>query len=889
MKRNTPIRRLLLTAVVYLCSAGTPAQSAALGKLPEKGNDDAAPVYETQVRPILKAHCTHCHGEESKPGGGVDLRLRRFMDNTTKDGSRILLPGNPGESELIRVIREGEMPKKGKKLTAEELVTLENWVKSGAKISELEPDALPPGPYITEEDRKFWAYQAPVRASVPKFEGSPSISPLDAFVRARLEQQGLVFAPEAAKAPLLRRLSLDLTGLPPTPEEIAAFESDTTPAAYSKQVERLLSSPAYGERWARHWLDVAGYSDTNGYADADSLRAHAWRYRDYVIGSLNADKPWDRFIQEQLAGDELAGVSHGRLGDAVHDKAKFNALAATGFLRLAPDGTGDTVPDANLARNQNIADTVRIVSTSLLGLTVACAQCHDHRYDPITQVDYYRFRAIFDPALDWRKWRTPAQRLVSLYTQEDRDKAADIEKQAVAIEAEAKRMERKFLDDLFEKKILEIPEDERDAYREARATEKSKRLPEQEALLKKYPSALSLYGLDLYDPKANKQVQDKRAEATKLRSTKPPEGMLTVTTEVSGEIPKSELHHRGDHDQLREAVSPGELAVLRGPEIQKPDPALQTSGRRLAYAQWLTSGKHPLVARVLMNRVWMHHFGRGIVNSAGDFGRLGELPSHPELLDYLALRFVESGWSLKAMHREMVLSQTYRQSSVSPESTLKDPENVWYGRFKIRRLDAETVRDSMLEVAGLLKKDLFGAPVTAARTTEGRIVAGIEVLNANGDVVKVDTTAPGVNRRSIYLQLRRKMPMTVLDTFDLPLMDPNCETRPISTVAPQALFLMNDDFVVQTGRALAERARRELPGDARAQVRRVWILTQGKPPAAAEEDRFLVMLSEQTESLRDYSAKHPGPKDAPAPDPQRDAFGSLCQALLASNRFIHIE
>jgi hypothetical protein len=846
-------------------------------------------VYETQVRPILKAHCTHCHGEEPKPGGGVDLRLRRFMDGATKDGSRVLHPGDPGDSELIRVIREGEMPKKGKKLTAEELATLERWVQSGALVSEKEPDTLPPGPYITDEDRKFWAYQAPERKTAPKFNDSPALSAIDSFVRTRLEEHGLRFAPEAGRAVLLRRLSLDLTGLPPTPEEVASFEADKETSAYSKQVERLLASPAYGERWARHWLDVAGYSDTNGYADADSLRAHAWRYRDYVIRSLNADKPWDRFIQEQIAGDELAGVSHGKLGDAMHDKVKFDALAATGFLRLAPDGTGDAVADANLARNQNIADTVRVVSTSLLGLTVACAQCHDHRYDPITQIDYYRFRAIFDPALDWRKWRTPAQRLVSLYTQADRDKAAEIEKQAVAIEAEAKGMERRFLDELFEKKILEVPEEERDAYRAARATEKAKRTPEQEALIKKHPSALSLFGLNLYDPKADKQVQEKRAEATKLRATKPAEGMLTVVTEVSGEVPKSELHHRGDHDQLREAVTPGELAVLGGPEIQKPDPALQSSGRRLAYAQWLTSGRHPLVARVLMNRVWMHHFGRGIVNSPADFGRLGELPSHPELLDYLAVRFVESGWSLKAMHREMVLSQTYRQSSVHNESTSRDPENVWYGRFKVRRLDAETVRDSMLEVAGVLKKDMFGAPVTAARTTEGRIVAGVEVLNANGDVVKVDTSAPAVNRRSIYLQLRRKMPMTVLDTFDLPVMDPNCESRPVSTVAPQALFLMNDDFVVQTGRALAERVRNELPGDARAQVRRVWVLTQGRPPATAEEDRFLAMLSEQTESLRDYAAKHPGSKDAPPADLQRDAFGSLCQALLASNRFIHTE
>jgi len=882
-REASPTRALLTgTALAFLAA---PALSAAPGT--------AAPVYETQIRPIFKAHCTHCHGEEPKPGGGVDLRLRRFMDGQTKDGSPLLLPGNPAESEILRVIREGEMPRKGKKLSADELAKLEAWVAAGAKTSASEPATLPPGPYITEEDRTFWAFQpvkSPPVASLPPIAETP---PIDALIRRKLLQNGLDFAPEAEPATLLRRVTLDLTGLQPTPEETAAFVAlapEKRPAAYEAAVTRLLGSKSYGERWARHWLDVVGYSDTNGYADADSVRPHAWRYRDYVIRAMNADKPWNRFIQEQLAGDELIGVAQGKLGEAVHDPAKFDALAATAFLRMSPDGTGDAVPDANLARNQSVADTVRVVSTSLLGLTVACAQCHDHRYDPITQVDYYRMRAIFDPALDWRKWRTPTQRLVSLYTQADRDKAAEIEKAAVLVEAEAKKMERAFLDEIFEKKILELPEADREPYREARATEKPKRKPEQEALLKRYPSALALFGLDLYDPKASKQVVDKRGEATKLRATKPVEGMLTVVTEVAGEIPKSQLHHRGDHDQLREEVTPGELAVLRGPELPPPAAGQPgTSGRRLAYAQWLTSGKHPLVGRVLMNRVWLHHFGRGIVNSPGDFGKLGELPTHPELLDYLAEKFVASGWSLKAMHREMVLSRAYRQSSVHAASLAKDPDNALLARFKVRRLDAEAVRDSMLSAAGILETDLYGPPVAVARSTEGRIVAGVEVLNTNGDVTKVDTSAPAVNRRSIYLQLRRKIPVTVLDTFDLPVMDPNCEVRASSTVAPQALFLMNDEFIVRTGKALAGRLRRELPGDVRAQVRRAWMLTQGRAPAPGEEDRFLVLLSEQAEQLRDYHAQHPPAKDAPLPDAPLDAFGSLCQALLASNRFLHLE
>jgi mono/diheme cytochrome c family protein len=850
---------------------------------------EKSPVYEAEIRPILKAHCTHCHGEEPKPGGGVDLRLRRFMDAKTKDGSPILLPGKPEESELLRVIHDGEMPKKGKKLSADEIKMLERWVRAGANIGVPEPESLPPGPYITAEERKFWAFQPVLPQPAPKFEDAPQLQPVDAFVRRALQARGMDFAPEADRTTLIRRVSLDLTGLPPSPEEVAAFVSDKRAEAYQELVERLLASERYGERWARHWLDVAGYSDTNGYADVDSVRPNAWRYRDYVIRALNADKPWDRFIQEQLAGDELVAAAHGKVGEMVHDPGKFDALAATGFLRLAPDGTGDAVPDLNLARNQNIADTVRIVSTALTGLTVACAQCHDHRYDPITQADYYRLRAVFDPALDWRKWRTPAQRQVSLYTQAERDRAAEIEKQAVEIDAAAKTMERGFLDEIFEKKILELPEQDREPYRLARSLEKAKRTPEQEALLKKYPSALALYALELYDPALNKKVLEKRAEATKLRTTKPVEGMLMVVTEVAGEVPVSQLHHRGDHEQLREEVTPGELAVLGGPELVKPKPELPSTGRRLAYAQWLTSGRHPLMGRVLMNRVWMHHFGNGIVRSAGDFGKLGELPSHPELLDYLADKFVRTGWSLKAMHREMVMSRTYRQVSAHPDSIAKDPENVWLGRFRIRRLDAEAVRDAMLQTAGILQPEMFGAPVSIARSNEGRVVAGVEILNANGDVTKVDNTAPAVNRRSIYLQVRRKTPVTVLDTFDLPIMDPNCEVRAASTVAPQALFLMNDEFVVRVSRALAERLRRERPGDARAQVRRAWELTQGRPPGASEEDRFLATWSEQTEQLREYAVKHPPAKDAPAPDSQLDALGSLCQALLASNRFLHLE
>ena len=590
------------------------------------------------------------------------------------------------------------------------------------------------------------------------------------------------------------------------------------------------------------------------------------------------------------------------------DPAKLEGLTATAFLRMGPDGTGDTVADLALAKNQSIADTLRIVTTSLTGLTVACAQCHDHRYDPISQVDYFRLRAVFDPALDWRKWQTPAQRTASLYTAADKAKAAAIEKQAAAIDAEATKMNKDALDVIFEKKILEVPEAERAAYRVARNTPVAKRTKEQAALIKKYFSAQATFGLDLYDKAADNKVVAKRAEATALRATKPPEGRLSVLVEPVNAAPKSELHHRGDHAQPRQTVTPGELAILGNPAIPVDDPKLPTTGRRLAYAKWLTSGQHPLVGRTLMNRVWLHHFGRGIVNTPGDFGMLGERPSHPELLDYLANRFVEVGWSLKAIHREMMLSRTYRQSARHDAAQAADPDNALFGRYRIRRLDAETIRDAMLAVSGKLNPERFGPPVTVGKTGDGRMIPGVEVFNGNKTIVlKVDTSSPAVYRRSVYLQQRRSGPATALATFDLPNMDPNCERRDVTTVAPQSLFLLNDEFVIERAKDLAARVIKEHPEDADAQVRAAWRLTQAREPSAKELADFNRLLAAQSEHFAKLKPAKPvadaslkekigSKRAAPFPAPVSasrgadiEALGSLCQVLLATNRFLHVD
>jgi cytochrome c553 len=863
----------------------------------EAGADEPALTFEKDVRPILKAHCTLCHGEEAKPKGGVDLRLRRFMDQPTDSGAALLVPGKPEESELFAVIARGEMPKKGHPVPEAELAVIRQWIDQGAKTARPEPESIGNGPLITEEERSHWSFQPVRRPEIPQIDDATS--PVDAFLARAMRAEGLDFAPEADRATLLRRLSFDLVGLPPTPEELDAFLADESPEAYEKSVDRLLASPAYGERWGRHWLDVAGYADSNGYTEVDSARPHAWRYRDYVIRAFNEDKPWDEFLREQLAGDELAGATHADYQAAVIDPKRLEQLTATAFLRMAPDGTGDPNDDAKLARNQVVAEQLKIVGSSVLGLTVACAQCHDHRHDPISQEDYYRLRAVFEPAYHWESWRTPAQRLYSLYTPEEHAKAAEIEKAAAAIDAEAREMSKKFLDEIFEVEILKLPEEDREPYRLARATADKDRSEEQKALIKKYPSALALYSLNLYDQKKQDLVDAKSKEAAALRATKPAQSFVMALTEVKGQAPEMQLFNRGDHEQPVRPVPPGELAVLATPKVDPFQPAelpSGSSGRRLAYAQWLTSGEHPLVARVLVNRFWMHHFGRGLVATPGDFGLAGERPTHPELLDWLADEFVRGGWRLKPLHRLLVTSRAYRQSSAHPASLEADPENRLLSRYPLRRLEAEPLRDAVLAAAGVLVDKPFGPPSTIARDPAGRIVVGVD----KGTITKAEVAPGGEQdfRRSVYVEVRRSKPVTVLDTFDAPTMTPHCEQRPQTTVAPQSLLLMNDTFVLENARRLAERLFSEVPEDEEARLQRAWRMLYGTGPSESDLARARAFLRLQTATLTVHHANHPPaappkdakPEDLPAPpDPAREALASLCQVLISSNRFLYVE
>lgn len=841
--------------------------------------------YEKQIRPILKAHCFHCHGEGDTLEGKLDMRLRRLIAQGGESGPAIVA-GDAEKSLLYQRIKQGEMPPGDKKVPADQLETIRAWIAAGAKTARPEPEQITADTILPEE-REFWCFQPVRRPDLPQVRQADRVrTPIDAFIAAKLEAAGLAFSPEADKRTLIRRATYDLLGLPPTPEEVEAFLADAAPDAYERLVDRLLESPRYGERWGRHWLDVAGYADSDGYTTEDPVRKYAYKYRDYVIRAFNDDKPFDQFIQEQLAGDEMLQPPYKEMQPAEIDK-----LVATGYLRMSPDGTGTGGVDQDIARNQVVADTLKIVSTSLMGLTVGCAQCHNHRYDPIPQADFYRLRAIFEPAYDWKSWRPPQARLVSLYTDADRAQAAAIEAEAAKIDAERTQKQNEYIARTYESELAKLPAEIRDAVRAAHDAPEDKRTPEQRELLKAHPSVNVTAGsLYLYDSKAAADLKQYAERAAAERAKKPVEDFVQALTEPPGHSPATYVFYRGDIAQPKQTVTPGELSVLDGlrpTEIAPDDPAVPTTGRRLAFAKRLTDGSHPLTARVLVNQVWLHHFGRGIVNTPGDFGFLGERPTHPELLDWLASDFVAGGWKLKRLHKLLMTSSVYRQASRrEPNADAADPDNRLYGRMPVRRLEAEAFRDAIIAVSGKLNDKMFGPAVPVMEDEVGQIVVGIENLNGENRPDKLIPLNGEEFRRSVYVQVRRTRPLAVLDTFDLPAMEPNCDRRNASTVAPQSLMLMNSEFVVTHARYLAERLRKEAGEDAKAQIIRAWRLAFAAEPSEAELAAALEFVTAQTDHFQKNPP--PGEKDKPA-DPKQLALASWCQALLSANRYLYVD
>lgn len=778
--------RLIPRLVAVCCGLGW--------SFPLAAEPSAGPLtFEQHIRPILRAHCLDCHGAVDEKQAGLDLRQVRLQQQGGDSGPA-LIPGNPGESLLLQRARAGEMPPGDAKLSPQEIELLERWIAQGAPTARPEPESIGPGLGITPEERSWWAFQPIVRPEAPMDPQAERVrTPIDALLREAMPE-GLTFSPDADRRTLLQRACFDLTGLPPTEEQAARFLSDDSPRAYERLIDELLDSPHYGERWARHWLDVAGYADSEGATTQDAVRQWAWKYRDYVIRSFNADKPFDRFILEQLAGDELAGPIDGDFSPE-----QVELLTATGFLTMAADGTGsgDNSPEA---RNQVVADTLKIVSTSLLGLTVACAQCHDHRYDPIPQTDYYALRAVLEPALDWQNWKTPPERQVSLYTAANREEAAKVEAEAQQIAAERETKQKEYIAAAIETELAKFEEPLREQLRTAYNTPGDQRTDEQKQLLDKHPSVnISPGVLYQYNQAAADDLKKYDERIAAVRAKKPVEEFLRTLREPPGHAPETKLFHRGDYRQPKETVVPAALSVLTPEDgrvefTAKPED-LPTTGRRSAFARWLTSRENPLTARVIANRVWMHHFGRGLVTTPADFGRLGTPPTHPKLLDWLADELMAQGWSLKALHRQIMLSTAYRQTSVrDPERSAIDAENRSYWRKDVIRLDAETLTDRMLAVTGQLDRTLFGPPVAIKEDDSGQVIVDGEQ-----------------RRRSLYLQQRRTQPVALLQAFDAPVMLTNCEARPSSTVATQSLMLMNGDFVLQQAARLAERVMAEPP------------------------------------------------------------------------------
>ncbi len=837
------------------------------------------PTFEQHIRPILKAHCFECHGDMGKPKAKLDVRLARFLLQGGVTGPAIV-PGDFQKSLLIERIVSGEMPPGKKKLPAKDLKLIEAWIAAGAKTARPEPQTLALGFQISPEEDAFWSFQ-PIGKPTPPKQGHP----VDAFLLAKLEAKGLKFSPEADRRTLIRRATFDLIGLPPTPQEIEDFVNDAAPNAWEKVIDRLLDSPSYGERWGRHWLDVAGYADSEGYTGDDVPRKSAWRYRDYVIRAFAGDMPWDRFITEQLAGDELVKTPYDKLPPAELDK-----LIATGFLRMAPDGTATANVDLPASTNQTVADTIQIVGTAFMGLTVHCAQCHNHRYDPIPQDDYYKVRAIFEPTFDWKSWRRPPAREVSFQSAAERKMADDLEKQALAVDKARIDREKIIVQQYLDEQLAKLPKEVQEPLQKAFYIAAAKRTREQAALLAKHPNIAGITSVAVgrRDKKIADELAAFTAQAAKLRAQKPDIGSIRAATEIPGKVPITYFFDRGDHQAPKDRVAPGTLVILakyKLGEIPADDPSLPTTGRRLAFARWLTHPEHPLTARALVNRFWMHHFGQGLVSTPGDLGLLGDRPTHPELLDWLARDFVSGGWKLKRFHKLVMTSAAYRQTSQRrPDHNAVDPDNKLLGRMPIRRLEAETMRDAMLAVSGKLNTKLYGTPIPIKTDETGQVVLGVNTDDGAGRPTSKIVPLNGEEyRRSLYVTVRRSKPLAILETFDGAMVTPNCECRVPTTVAPQALLLMNGKSVLEQAEFFAKRLQQDAGTDPAQQVRRAYTLALGREASAAEVKGGTAFLAEQAKAFAG-SKTLPAGVDAPTA-----ALANFAQALLSSNAFLYVE
>ena len=873
------IRRTKLACLIAALLAATGTASAYSEAL----------KFETDVRPILKAACFHCHGEEKKKRGGLDVRLVHLMQ-TGGDSGEAIVPGDPEASLLWQQVASDEMPDGPKKLTADQKQIILDWIAQGAKTIRLEPKD-PDSVRFTEEELSHWSFQPVKEPRVPRPSGFDIRTPIDAFVAERMAKRRLRFSPRAGRETLIRRITYDLTGLPPTATEVEAFVDDETPQAWPRLVERLLSSPEFGVRWGRHWLDVAGYAESDGGSGNDTRRPNAWHYRDYVFESFNRNKPIDQFLREQIAGDELIDGK-----PDTNNPRHVELLTATGFMRMAPDPTQSSNSLAD--RNQAAADAVQVIGSSTLGLTVGCAQCHDHKYDPIGIDDYYRFRAIFDPVFPLKKWQQPSARLVDVTSAEDRKKAEEIEARAKEMDAAIQAKKTELAKTIQAAKLSDVPEEVREETLQAVLAPSKERTERQKELLDLYPmikpvSFIAGFLVE-YDNAAYREFEKQKAEVTKVRETKPPKRLVRVATEQQDVVPVSAVLFRGNPNSPGEKVQPGELAVLsqagQAPALPVNESTRTTTGRRIAYASHLTNGQHPLTARVFVNRIWQHHFGQGIVDTPGDFGLNSEPPSHPELLDWLAADFVKHGWDQKRLHRMILLSTVYQQSARrTPELDAVDPENRLLARANLRRLEAEAVRDFILATTGDLNLESGGPSIPVTTDAEGKVVIGVTKIR-DGLAAGVRGQNEAAFRRSAFIESNRSLPLNMLATFDLPEMKPNCDRRRSTTVATQSLWFLNDDQIIGLTGGLADRLFTNHPTEADQRLDALFRKLFATAPTDEEQQYLSSFLERQEELFRadpnaEWQKKIKAQPDAPA----RRSLAALAQVLMASNRFLYID
>jgi hypothetical protein len=742
--------------------------------------------YGSNIQPLLARRCYACHGPDLQEGG-LRFDERSTLIIEADSGLIPIVPHDGAASELLRrVMSEDEaerMPPEGKRLSEEEVAALEAWINAGAEV------------------KPHWSFQPIKRPELPRVQNVdwPS-QPLDKFVLGKLEQAGLEPAAAAAPAALIRRLYLDIIGLPPAPEVVEELSRDWSEARYEQLVDRLLADPAFGDRWARMWLDVVRYAESNSF-ERDNPKPNAWKYRDYVIRSFNSDKPYDQFIREQIAGDEL-------------DEVTDESLTATGYYRL---GIWDDEPaDPLQARFDEYDDLVSTTGQAFLALTLNCARCHDHKIDPISQQDYYSMVALLRDVTSFGDRGDQSSNNQLHLNKEVAARYKDIEQRLRRLQDEMRRMEQEAI------VKMDAPDQ--------RATEGPERNKVLREKLKNY--------MDTEQWAGYQQLKEERRSSEEERRQLPPLETVLGLGRLENPPPQTHILLRGNPHSEGGVVPPAFPKLLGGgsPSVEA-DTQAASAGRRRALAEWLTADDNWMTARVIVNRLWLNYFGRGIVRSPNNFGLMGDVPTHPELLDYLATELLRHDWSLKSIHRAILLSSTYRQScAVSEVGMERDPSNNLFWRQNMRRLSAEQVRDAVLAVTGELNEQQYGEPMYPSLSAE---VLASQSRPGHG---WGNSSAGEQARRSVYIHVKRSLPVPMLSAFDFPETDISCEARFLTTQPGQALTMLNSDWMQLQAAALLGRVEREVGTELEAQVRRCLELVTGRSAAREDVEELLSLV-----------------------------------------------